>query len=43
MFGVNLEMIQGMAIGVEWFAREDVDDFGYVVFELVFLRIVVSY
>ncbi len=43
MIGVNFEMIQGMAFGIEWFAREDVDDFGYVVLELFIVRIVFAY
>lgn len=43
MLGVNVEYIVGFACGVEVFWKEDEDDFGYVVIELGFFRIVIAY
>ncbi len=41
--GYNFEMIQGIAVGIEWFRKEEIDDFGYVVLEFFFLRLVIAY
>lgn len=43
MLGVNFEMIQGIAAGIEWFGKDEIDDFGYIVLELFFIRIVFAY
>ena len=43
MLGVNVEYIVGCAIGIECFWKDDEDDFGYVVIELGFFRVVIAY
>jgi len=43
MYGLLVEYIVGCAVGLEFFWKEEDDDFGYIVIELFFLRIVISY